>query len=89
AIAHVPDLILMDIQMPVLDGLGAIKQIRANIDIRHIPIVALTSLAMKSDHDKCLQAGADEFLTKPVKLSHLATTIQQQINKSRNYRALR
>lgn len=89
AIAHVPDLILMDIQMPVLDGLGAIKQIRANIDIRHIPIVALTSLAMKSDHDKCLQAGADEFLTKPVKLSHLATTIQQQINKSRNYGALR
>lgn len=88
AIAHVPDLILMDIQMPVLDGLGAIKQIRSNIDIRHIPIVALTSLAMKSDHDKCLQAGADEFLTKPVKLSHLATTIQQQVNKSRNSRAL-
>jgi len=56
--------------------------------MRHLLIVALTSLAMKSDHDNCLQAGADEFLTKPVKLSHLATTIQQQVNKSRNSRAL-
>jgi CheY-like chemotaxis protein len=89
AIAHVPDLILMDIQMPVLDGLGAIKQIRANVDIQHIPIIALSALAMKSDQDQCLQAGADEFLAKPVKLALLATTIQQQINKSRNYSTLR
>ncbi|NMF60128.1 PAS domain S-box protein [Pseudanabaena yagii] len=89
AIAHIPDLILMDIQMPVLDGLGAIKQIRANVDIQHIPIIALTALAMKSDQEQCLQAGADEFLAKPVKLALLATTIQQQINKSRDYSTLR
>ncbi len=89
AIAQVPDLILMDIQMPVLDGLSAIKLIRANVDIQHIPIIALTALAMQSDQDQCLQAGADEYLAKPVKLAQLTATIQQQINKSRNYSALR
>lgn len=85
AIAHVPDLILMDIQMPVLDGLGAIELIRANVGIKHIPIIALTALAMKSDREQCLQAGADEYLTKPVKLAQLANIIQQQITKYQGY----
>jgi CheY-like chemotaxis protein len=84
AIAHLPALILMDIQMPVLDGFGAIEQIRANPDLRHIPIVALTAHAMDSDREKCLQAGVNDYLSKPVKLSKLATIIQHQLQNSKN-----
>ncbi|WP_103666876.1 PAS domain S-box protein [Pseudanabaena sp. BC1403] len=76
-IAQKPDLILMDIQMPVLNGISAIKSIRANPDINNIPIVALTALAMIGDREKCLAVGANEYLAKPVQLSHLITVIQQ------------
>lgn len=84
AIAHQPDLILMDIQMPVLDGLGAMRKIRQDRDLQHIPIVALTALAMDSDREKCLESGADEYLTKPVKLSQLATIIKRLLQKNQN-----
>ncbi|WP_223807447.1 ATP-binding protein [Pseudanabaena sp. UWO311] len=74
-----PDLILMDIQMPRIDGLEAIKIIRgSNIpELANIPIIALTALVMTGDRDRCIEAGANEYLTKPVKLNHLATTIKQ------------
>jgi CheY-like chemotaxis protein len=75
--SQLPSLILMDIQMPKMDGLEAIRHIRNNPHLNHIPIVALTALAMNGDREKCLEAGADEYLTKPVKLKQLATTIQQ------------
>ena len=74
---HHPDLILMDIQMSVIDGLTAIKQIRLDPNLADIPIIALTALAMTGDRDRCIEAGANEYLTKPVKLNHLATTIKQ------------
>ncbi|GBO55449.1 circadian input kinase A [Pseudanabaena sp. lw0831] len=80
-IAQNPDLILMDIQMPVLDGLSAIESIRANPDVNNIPIVALTALAMTGDREKCLAVGANEYLAKPVQLSHLTAIIQQQLQK--------
>ena len=81
-IAQNPDLILMDIQMPVLDGISAIESIRANPDINNIPIVALTALAMIGDREKCLAVGANEYLAKPVQLSHLVTVIQKQLLKT-------
>jgi PAS domain S-box-containing protein len=81
-IAQKPDLILMDIQMPVIDGISAIESIRANPDVNNIPIVALTALAMAGDREKCLAVGANEYLTKPVELSHLVTVIQQQLLKT-------
>ena len=68
--------------MPILDGFGAIQQIREHPQTQHIPIVALTALAMVGDREKCLAVGADEYLSKPVKLSKLATTIEQQLQKS-------
>jgi signal transduction histidine kinase/CheY-like chemotaxis protein len=72
-----PDLILMDIQMPELDGIIAIEQIRADETCHDLPIVAITALAMAGDRDRCLAAGANEYLSKPIKLKQLVTVIQQ------------
>lgn len=71
-----PDLILMDIQMPGMDGLEAIRQIRQNSALASVPIVALTALAMPGDRERCLQAGANEYFSKPVHLKVLAATLQ-------------
>ena len=77
---HHPDLILMDIQMPGMDGLEVISRIRQDPQLAEIPIIALTALAMEGDRDKCLSAGANDYLTKPVKLKQLNQTIQQWLN---------
>jgi light-regulated signal transduction histidine kinase (bacteriophytochrome)/ActR/RegA family two-component response regulator len=74
---HHPDAILMDIQMPGLDGLQAIARIRQMPAISHIPIIALTALAMPGDREKCLASGADEYLSKPAKLKQVRETIQK------------
>lgn len=71
-----PDLILMDIQMPLIDGLEATKQIRQIPSLAQVPIIALTALAMQPDRDRCLAAGVNDYLAKPVKLRELVNTIQ-------------
>jgi CheY-like chemotaxis protein len=78
--AHHPDLILMDIQMPVMDGLEAIKQIRIDPNLVDIPIIALTALAMADDRERCLTAGANDYLAKPVKLRELFLSIQKLLS---------
>lgn len=74
---HKLDLIVMDIQMPGIDGLEAIRQIRADEQIAHMPIIALTALAMPGDRERCLAAGANSYLAKPVRLKELLGVIQQ------------
>lgn len=72
-----PDLIIMDIQMPRLNGLEAIATIRANPALEATPILALTALVMESDRDQCLNVGANDYLSKPVRLRHLWETISR------------
>ena len=80
AVANQPDLILMDIQMPGMDGLTAIKHIRQNVTLTQIPIIALTAFAMEDDRRKCLAAGANIYLSKPVRLKKLFQSIQKLLN---------
>ncbi|NCC35467.1 MAG: response regulator, partial [Chloroflexia bacterium] len=70
-----PDLFLMDIQMPVMDGLEAIQRLRADVRFAHTPIIALTALTMPGDRERCLQAGANAYLSKPVNLKTLINLI--------------
>jgi CheY-like chemotaxis protein len=61
-----PGLVVMDIQMPGVDGLEAIRRIRRQPTIREVPIIALTALAMPGDRERCLSEGATEYVTKPI-----------------------
>jgi PAS domain S-box-containing protein len=74
-----PDLILMDIQMPEMDGFEATLLIRKEPDLANIPIIAITALAMPGDKEKCLAAGVNDYLVKPVQLTTLIETIQYQL----------
>ena len=71
-----PDLILMDIQMPEMDGLEAIRHIRHDPTLMEVHIIALTALAMEGDRERCIAAGANNYISKPVKLRQLIATIQ-------------
>ena len=75
-----PNIILMDIQMPGMDGFEATRQIRQIPECATIPIIALTALAMPADRQKCLDAGANEYVSKPVKLGQLVATIETLLN---------
>lgn len=66
-----PDLILMDLSLPVMDGWDATRLLKANPDTRSIPVIALTAHAMTSDRDRAFEAGCDDFDTKPVEWTRL------------------
>jgi two-component system cell cycle response regulator DivK len=78
ALAHTgaPDLILMDMSLPGIDGWEASRQLKADVTTSAIPIIALTAHAMAEDREKALAAGCDEYETKPVELSSLLTKIE-------------
>jgi CheY-like chemotaxis protein/anti-sigma regulatory factor (Ser/Thr protein kinase) len=76
-----PDLILMDVQMPIMDGFEATRQIRKNPDFAEIPIIALTALAMPGDRDRCFAAGMNDYLSKPIRMRQLTTMIEQNLPK--------
>jgi len=74
--SETPDLILMDMSLPLLDGWEATRRLKAAPATQHIPIVALTAHAMSSDRDKALEAGCDDYDTKPVELPRLLDKIE-------------
>jgi CheY-like chemotaxis protein len=83
AITHIPHLILMDISLPVMDGIKALQAIRNIDNLRHIPIVALTASAMKGNREEILSYGFDGYIPKPVEEELLIKTISEQINGNR------
>jgi CheY-like chemotaxis protein len=74
-----PDIILMDIQMPDMDGLEAIRSLRADADMRQIPIIAVTALVLPGDRERCLAAGANDFVSKPISIDDLTNAISVQL----------
>jgi PAS domain S-box-containing protein len=77
-----PNIILMDIHMPQMDGLEAIRRLRATPKFASVPIIALTALAMPGDRERCLEAGANEYLSKPVSLKGLVKTINSLLQNN-------
>jgi CheY-like chemotaxis protein len=76
-----PDLILMDVSLPVLDGLEATRRIRARVETQTIPVIALTAHAMSGDRDRVLQAGCDDYHAKPVELPRLLAQMEALLAK--------
>lgn len=81
ALADRPDLILMDVQMPVMDGLTATRRLRADPRTANIPIITVTALAMTEDRTRCLEAGATSYLSKPVNLRELARHVAEALTR--------
>jgi two-component system cell cycle response regulator DivK len=79
---HVPDLILMDIQLPVLDGYEATRRIRANPALDHIPIIAVTSYALSGDDVKAFEAGCNGYVSKPFSPRALLAKIREFLQET-------
>jgi len=77
-----PSIILMDIQMPVIDGYEATRQIKADPDLASIPIIAVSSFAMKGDEEKARAAGCDEYVTKPYSPIQLLRMVRSYLVKT-------
>ena len=78
---HMPALILLDIQMPVMNGFVVIRELRNNPELRKIKAIAVTSFAMKGDREKALQAGFDEYVTKPIDTRKFPELVKQVLSR--------
>ncbi len=79
AASSLPDVILMDMGMPDVDGWSATRELKANPKLRHIPVVALTAHAMQGDREKALEAGCDDYETKPFDFPRLFQKIEEHL----------
>jgi CheY-like chemotaxis protein len=78
-----PDLILMDVMMPRMDGFETTRKLRSEPEFKYTPIIAITALAMPSDRERCLAAGMDEYISKPINLKALVRLIQSCLFNSK------
>lgn len=76
-----PDLVLMDLSLPVLDGWEATRRLKANPELSHIPVLALTAHAMAGDRERALEAGCDGYLAKPISPKKVAAEVQRVLSK--------
>jgi CheY-like chemotaxis protein len=76
-----PNLVLMDMSLPIMDGWEATRQLKANPETQHIPVIALTAHAMSGDREKALEAGCDDYDTKPIELPRLLEKIANLLAK--------
>ena len=79
----IPDLILMDIALPGMDGLTLTRKLKADERLRHVPVIALTAFAMKGDDRKALEAGCDGYITKPIDTRKLGEQVAEWLRSSR------
>jgi len=82
------DVVLVDIMMPGMDGYETIQEIRSMPQFADLPIVAVTAKAMKGDRQKCIQAGATDYVSKPVDIDHLASVLRVAVQRTDRSRAL-
>jgi two-component system cell cycle response regulator DivK len=73
---HKPDLILMDIQLPEISGLDVTKQLKADSELKHIPVIAVTAFAMRGDEQKIREGGCEDYISKPISVPHFIQTIR-------------
>jgi two-component system cell cycle response regulator DivK len=76
---HKPDLILMDIQLPVMDGYEATRRIKSDPTLKHIPVIAVTSYALSGDEDRTREAGCDDYIAKPFSPRQLLVKINEYL----------
>ena len=79
---HKPDLILMDVRLPVMDGLETVHRIRQDPELNLIRVIALTALAMPGDKERCLESGMDDYISKPVGMRELVRQIASHLNRA-------
>ncbi len=77
---HMPDLILMDIQLPEISGLEVTKWLKDDEELAHIPIIAVTAFAMKGDEERIRQGGCEAYISKPISVMHFLETVKKHLN---------
>ena len=81
---HKPDLILMDIQLPEISGLDVTKMLKADDELKSIPVVAVTAFAMKGDEQKIREGGCEDYISKPISVVHFMETINRYLSPEDN-----
>jgi two-component system cell cycle response regulator DivK len=77
---HSPDLILMDIQLPEISGLDVTKMLKADDELKSIPVIAVTAFAMKGDEQKIREGGCEDYISKPISVTHFMEVIQKYLS---------